>query len=109
MKKTYIVAVLMAIALVSFYAVPAFSQSSSASAQVSIKSFSFQPGTVTIAKGGTVTWTNHDSVKHTVKIGGEESPQLGKGQTFAKTFDTPGTFNYACGIHPSMKGTVIVK
>ena len=34
---------------------------------------------------------------------------LAKGATFSFTFDKPGTYTYICSIHPTMKGTVIVK
>lgn len=78
-------------------------------AQVLIKDFKFQPATITINKGDTVTWTHPGPATHTVKFSDSESPGLTKGGTYSKTFDKTGTFNYECGIHPYMKGTVIVK
>lgn len=95
-------------AALMLYAVPLVSQSQS-TAQVTIKNFAFDPGTVTIAKGGTVMWTNQDSAVHTVKFGNDESRSLNKGQIYSKTFNDAGTFDYVCGIHPGMKGKVIVK
>jgi plastocyanin len=80
----------------------------SGAAQVTIKNNAFQPGTVTIARGGTVTWTNQAAVPHTVSFGGQASPPIGAGQTYSKTFDDAGTFDYICSIHPSMRGQVIV-
>ena len=77
-------------------------------ASVSISGFAFQPATVTIAKGGTVTWTNNDGTAHTVKFPDSESPALSSGKTYSKTFDTTGTFSYICGIHTYMHGTVTV-
>ena len=77
-------------------------------ASVSISGFAFQPAEVTIAKGGTVTWTNNDGTTHTVKFQDTESAGLQQGKTYSKTFDSTGTFDYSCGIHPSMKGKVIV-
>lgn len=79
------------------------------SATVTIQGYAFQPQTVTVEKGGTVTWTNQDSVVHDVKFSDSDSPDLKKGQTHTKTFDKAGTFDYICGIHPTMKGKVIVK
>jgi len=79
------------------------------SATVAIQGYAFQPQTVTIEKGGTVTWTNQDSVVHDVKFSDSDSPDLKKGETYTKTFDKPGTFDYVCGIHSTMKGKVIVK
>jgi plastocyanin len=78
-------------------------------AAVEMKEFAFQPATVEIAVGGTVTWTNADSATHTVKGDGWASGDLAQGATFSHAFDTAGTFAYSCGIHPSMTGEVIVK
>ena len=79
-------------------------------ASVVMKNFAFDPKTVTIKVGQTVTWTNQDSATHTVTgDGGIDSGDLPKGQSYSKTFDTAGTFNYHCSIHPSMTGQVIVE
>jgi plastocyanin len=78
-------------------------------ATVEMKEFLFQPATVEIAVGGTVTWTNADPASHTVKGQGWGSGDLAQGATFTNTFDTAGTFAYSCGVHPSMTGEVIVK
>jgi YVTN family beta-propeller protein len=77
---------------------------------ISIASFAFTPGTVTIAAGQTVTWTNHDTVPHTVTSndGKWDSGTLQPGATFSQKFDQPGTYAYQCSIHPFMQGTVIV-
>lgn len=77
--------------------------------QVSIKDYKFQPAEITIKKGDTVTWTNMDVVPHDVKSGDFESPDLKKGETYSKTFDRTGTFDYLCKIHPGMKGKVTVQ
>jgi plastocyanin len=79
------------------------------SAAVAIKGYAFQPQSVTIDKGGSVTWTNQDSVVHDVKFSGGGSSDLKQGGTYSKTFDKAGTFDYICEIHPTMKGTVTVK
>ncbi|HEU5114174.1 MAG TPA: cupredoxin family copper-binding protein [Candidatus Paceibacterota bacterium] len=77
---------------------------------VSISNYSFVPATLSIAKGTTVVWTNHDSMPHTVTAapGGPSSKELSKGVTYSFTFNTPGTVNYHCSIHPGMLGTVFV-
>ncbi len=77
---------------------------------VEIKGYAFNPDTITIAKGTTVTWTNMDSVQHTVTgIGNDISSEiLSPGQTYNFTFNDTGTFEYQCHIHTSMKGKVIV-
>ena len=79
-------------------------------ASVEIKGFAFDPKTVTVKIGQTVTWTNQDSVAHTVVgDGGIDSGDLSKGKSYSKTFDTEGAFDYHCSIHPQMKGQVIVE
>lgn len=78
---------------------------------VSIVSGSFNPSLLTVAKGTTVTWTNNDSVSHTVTgntTGGPKSSTLAPGQTYSFTFNTAGSYSYICTIHPDMTGTVTV-
>lgn len=82
---------------------------SASTAQVLIKDFKFRPDTITIQKGDTITWTHPGSASHTVKFSDSESPILKDGGTYSKTFNEAGTFDYSCGIHPYMKGRVIVK
>jgi glucose/arabinose dehydrogenase len=81
------------------------------SATVEIKSFSFQPASITLPGGGTVTWINRDPVAHTVTAddGSFNSPRIaGNGGKFERTFSEPGTYKYHCTPHPSMKGEVVV-
>ncbi|MCZ7401508.1 MAG: cupredoxin family copper-binding protein [Candidatus Methanoperedens sp.] len=77
---------------------------------VAIKGFAFAPETITVAKGTTVTWTNMDSVAHTVVAADNafSSQTLENGQSYAHTFNDIGTFEYKCSIHPGMSGKVIV-
>ncbi|MFP5331129.1 MAG: plastocyanin/azurin family copper-binding protein [Acidimicrobiia bacterium] len=60
--------------------------------------------------GDTVTVRNDDSIAHTwTAVGGAfDSGTLGNGATFTFTFDSPGTFDYICQIHPSMKGSITI-
>jgi plastocyanin len=75
-----------------------------------IEGFAFNPGTIEISAGTTVTWTNNDSAPHTVTAegGAFQSGRLNQGDTFSFTFDEPGTYTYYCEFHPNMSGTVIV-
>ncbi len=78
---------------------------------ISIAGFAFSPSAVTVKKGTTVTWTNDDNVPHTSvtsQSGGFDSGMLSKGGKFSFTFQTVGTYDYNCGFHPSMRGSVIV-
>lgn len=81
------------------------------SATVSIKNFSFNPTTMTVKTGTKVTWTNNDSVPHTVTSDSGNllnSLTLSPGQSFSFTFANAGSINYHCKIHPMMKGGIIV-
>lgn len=77
---------------------------------VSITNFSFSPGTLTVTKGTTVTWTNNDTTPHTVtgSNGGPSSSTLNSGDSYSFTFDTVGSFSYQCNFHGTMTGTVTV-
>ncbi len=84
---------------------------------VFIHNEAFQPTTIEVPVGTTVTWTNKDNTYHTVTIGNAmvttENPsasgQLAPGTSFSYTFLSRGTFSYSCSDHPSiMRGTVIV-
>jgi amicyanin len=77
---------------------------------VSISDFRFNPATLTVPVGTTVTWTNQDEEPHTVaaKDGSFHSPGMDTHGTYSFTFTTPGSFDYICSIHPFMTGTVVV-
>jgi plastocyanin len=82
-------------------------------AAVTILSFAFHPQSITIKVGTTVTWTDNDSVAHTVtSLSGPASfnsgPLGGPGGTFHFTFTKAGTYNYHCMIHPSMMASITV-
>ena len=73
--------------------------------------FGFDPATVTVKVGGSVTWTNTGATAHTVTAddGSFDSKSLASNATFSQTFAKAGTFAYHCAIHPGMKGTVTVQ
>jgi plastocyanin len=74
--------------------------------------FRFSPSSITIAAGGTVTWTNSGTAPegHDVSgSGGLGSGTLQSGQSYSHTFASPGTFSYICSIHPFMNGSVTVQ
>ncbi len=78
---------------------------------VELKDFAFNPSTLTVPAGTTVTFTNNDLAGHTVTAddGSFESEILGQGESTTVTFDAPGTFTYHCTPHPNMKLTVVVE
>jgi plastocyanin len=77
-------------------------------ATVGIVDFSFEPGTITIAEGGSVTFENQGAAPHTVRTPSSESPILDSGGRYVLTFPVAGTVSYLCGLHPDMTGEVVV-
>ena len=90
-------------------------------------SLKFEPASITVAKGTSVTWTNTSQTAHTVTddpakasnkadaalpAGAQpwDSGNLNPGQTFSHTFDVPGTYQYFCIPHAmaGMTGTIVV-
>ncbi|TAK11960.1 MAG: hypothetical protein EPO35_11850 [Acidobacteria bacterium] len=72
----------------------------------------FSPGSVTVAVGGTVTWTNNDIITHTstsTQAGQTWNSEIAAGARFARVFPTAGSFDYRCTIHTGMSGTITVR
>lgn len=78
---------------------------------VTIEGLQFQPATVTVQVGDTVTWSNDDGVAHTATADGGsfDTGSISGGSSASQTFDTAGSFPYHCEVHPSMTGTVVVQ
>lgn len=76
---------------------------------VTIQNFAFNPATLTVKQGTKVTWTNQDSVTHKIKSDTFNSGDLNQGDKFEFTFNTKGSFDYSCSIHPSMAGKIVVE
>ncbi len=76
---------------------------------VNITSGGYDPAIITVPSGTMVTWTNTDTVSHTVtSTSGVFDSSLDSGQSFSYTFSTPGSYNYSDSNNASMSGTVIV-
>lgn len=82
-----------------------------------IENYSFNPPEITISRGTTVTWVNQDPFDHQVTNDATASYERGaifrsdplpKGESYAFTFNTSGTYPYYCAIHPFMKATITV-
>jgi plastocyanin len=78
---------------------------------VDAQDLAFQPADIEAAAGETVSWVSADTVPHTVTSTSgpaDFDESLPSGATASVTFDEPGTYEYACSIHPTMTGTVTV-
>jgi hypothetical protein len=78
-----------------------------------IMDYRYQPGSLTVAVGDSVTWTNHDQARHDVSgtsgPAGLQSPELGQGESWTHTFTQPGAYAYLCRLHPEMTATLTVE
>jgi plastocyanin len=97
-------------ALLVFGAAPA---GATGGARVTIKNIDFHPATVTVHRGGSVTWTFADHyVSHNVTSRGRlrfrSSPTKASG-TYTVRFAKQGTYAYVCTIHANMRGHVVVR
>lgn len=72
--------------------------------------FAFDPATVSIAARDTIYFT-FQGIQHNIQFDSAGNPgDVGNtsSATVKRVFSTAGTFNYHCGIHPSMTGSVTV-
>lgn len=82
----------------------------------------FEPASIVVAVGTTVTWSNKDKAGHTITSGvpGQRSGVFDRTMSpgradsappeFSFTFDKPGVYTYFCQFHSStMRGQVEVK
>ena len=83
---------------------------------VAIRNFSFQPDSISVPPGATVTWVNCEPAgtePHTTTADPSgaawNSPDLSPGQRFSHTFPTGGDFPYHCTPHPFMTAKVVVQ
>jgi plastocyanin len=94
------------------FVLPARAQSAAAANGVSIDNFTFNPVTLTVKAGTTVTWTNKDDIPHGIASSNNaftRSEAMDTDDSFSFTFTTPGTYQYFCYIHPHMTGTIVVQ
>lgn len=79
-----------------------------------ISNFKFEPISIKVKKGSTVTWTNNDDTRHDVtsdsdsELRGLNSDLLAKGESYSFVFTEVGKYTYHCRPHPYMTGTVEV-
>jgi plastocyanin len=84
--------------------------------RVEMSVFQFTPTEIQASVGDTVTWTNNDSIEHSVT---SDIVSLGRplfdtgffeaGESRNLTFEESGTWLFHCARHPSMRGKIIVK
>jgi|SRR5579884_1151441 len=92
---------------------PQATASEAETTRVVIDNFAYSPREITVAPGTRVLWVNRDDVPHTVtctpKPKAFDSGALDGEESFSFVFQTPGTYDYFCALHPHMTGKIIVK
>ncbi|MBW7955505.1 cupredoxin domain-containing protein [Patescibacteria group bacterium] len=82
-------------------------------ASIVISNFTYEPGTIRVRRGATISVTNRDTVGHSVTSDDGASFDTGNiGENATVEFNAPlepGTYNYHCTPHPNMTGTLIVE
>jgi plastocyanin len=74
------------------------------------KSYRFDPKTIEVDAGATVTWRNEDNFTHSVEVEGRDDMKVEPGESVSITFSKPGTYDYVCTLHShDMRGEVIVR
>ena len=84
---------------------------SATAAVTATASSTFDPRTVAVSRTGTVTWTFNllHNVTFATATGAPQNIADQATGTAQRQFNTAGTFNYQCTIHPGMNGTVVVQ
>ena len=75
---------------------------------VNIENNLFDPSVVTVTQGGAVRWANKDAVDHSVVGEGFDTGVIAPTKRISQVFETAGTFEVHCGIHPAETATVVV-
>ena len=81
------------------------------SVTVRIDGMRFNPASITVRPGTTVSWVHGSQMPHTVSGNAEgmRSGTLYNGQEYSHTFSAAGVYSYVCDLHPSMSGSVVVE
>jgi len=81
-------------------------------ATVQVTNNAFAPRLVNLRSGGIVTWVwGQGATDHNVTFNDPllSSNTQSAGTTHSIVFQTAGTFNYACTVHPGMTGSIVVR
>jgi plastocyanin len=78
---------------------------------VVIEAMQFSPQTIEVDAGDSVKWTNKDAFPHTATSDrrGFNSREIPTNRSWTFVARKKGTFPYSCLLHPTMKGTLVVK
>ena len=83
----------------------------SATHTITIADMKFSPEALTVKRGDTIVWVNKDFFPHNARAADRtfQSPDLETNKTWRYVAAKSGRFSYVCTLHPTMKGTLVVK
>lgn len=86
-------------------------QTTASKNEIAISNFTFSPASLTVKVGDSVTWTNQDSMGHSVTADDSsfDTGVFTNGESKTVTFSKAGTYTYHCSVHPNMHGTIVVQ
>jgi plastocyanin len=78
---------------------------------VTIEALKYSPPTLEVKSGDTIVWRNKDPFPHTVTAENRsfDSGEIAADHSWKFTARQPGTYPYVCTLHPTMKGSLVVK
>jgi amicyanin len=113
MRRTIAVAAMSLLLVIAGLALRAdnVDQPSAGEAQVKIDNFTFSPQEIHVKAGAEVTWVNKDDIPHNIVSDDKsfKSKVLDTDDKFTYKPAAPGTYFYFCGIHPKMRGKIVVE
>jgi len=80
--------------------------------EIAIDNFAFAPASLTVDRGTTVTWINHDDVPHLIASADarfKSSKILDTDARYSVKLIGGGTYRYFCALHPKMVGSITVR
>jgi plastocyanin len=80
--------------------------------QIEIKNYQFVPADAVVPAGTEVVWVNEDADVHSILSTGDlfqSSDNFNQGESYSVVIPDAGTYDYTCGVHPFMMGTITVQ
>ena len=77
-----------------------------------IRGMAFLPAELAVTRGDTLVWSNRDIVPHTASASGTpgwDTGILGQAASGRVVVRSAGTVHYVCRLHPTMRGTLVVR
>jgi plastocyanin len=78
---------------------------------VDIRAFRYEPAALTVERGDSVVWVNHDVVPHTATgpSGAWDTGAIQRDGRAAWVAAQAGSHTYVCAYHPNMTATLVVR